>query len=38
MYTLVADVDAETAADPQLPEFLGQQAEVTRERGRTGCC
>ena len=38
MYTLLADADAETAADPQLREFLGQQAEATRERGWTGCC
>jgi hypothetical protein len=38
MYALLADADAETAADPQLREFLGQQVEVTPERGRTGCC
>jgi catechol 2,3-dioxygenase-like lactoylglutathione lyase family enzyme len=38
MYTLLADADAETAADMQLREFLGQQAEATREGGWTGCC
>src|SRR5262249_23402602 len=38
MYTLLADSDAETAADPQLREFLGQQGEVTREGGWAGCC
>jgi hypothetical protein len=38
MYTLLADADAETAADLQLRKFLGQQAEVTREGGWAGCC
>jgi len=37
MYTLLADADAETAADPHLREFLGQ-VEATRERASTGCC
>ena len=37
MYTLLADSDAETAADPQLRQFLGQQADATRERERAGC-
>jgi catechol 2,3-dioxygenase-like lactoylglutathione lyase family enzyme len=38
MYTLLADADAETAADPQLRQFLGQQAEAALEGGWTGCC
>jgi len=38
MYTLLADADAETAADPQLRAFLGQQVEATRKAGSTGCC
>ena len=38
MYTLLADADAETAADPQLREFLGQQTDAAQERGWTGCC
>jgi catechol 2,3-dioxygenase-like lactoylglutathione lyase family enzyme len=37
MYTLLADADAETAADPHLREFLGQ-ADATRESASTGCC
>jgi catechol 2,3-dioxygenase-like lactoylglutathione lyase family enzyme len=37
MYTLLADADAETAADPQLREFLGQQTDAG-ERRLTGCC
>jgi catechol 2,3-dioxygenase-like lactoylglutathione lyase family enzyme len=37
MYTLLADADAETAADTQLREFLEQQAEATRDEGGT-CC
>ncbi len=39
MYALLADADAETAADAQLREFLGQPAAPTREEGvRAGCC
>ena len=38
MYTLLADAEAETAADSQLREFLGQQTATTQERGWTGCC
>src|SRR5262249_31493843 len=34
IYTLLADSDAETAADPRLREFLGQQAEAAREGQR----
>ena len=37
MYTLLADADAETAADPQLREFLGQ-AGAPRKEGWNGCC
>jgi len=37
MYTLLADADAETAADPHLREFLGQ-ADATRASASTGCC
>ena len=37
MYTLLADADAETAADPNLREFLGQ-TDAARERASTGCC
>ncbi len=38
-YTLLADADVETAADPQLREFLGQQTEAAAgEPGRPGCC
>jgi catechol 2,3-dioxygenase-like lactoylglutathione lyase family enzyme len=38
MYTLLADADAETAADPQLRQFLGQPTAPTREEVRAGCC
>jgi catechol 2,3-dioxygenase-like lactoylglutathione lyase family enzyme len=38
MYTLLADADTETAADPQLRQFLGQQREAAPEGGGTGCC
>ena len=34
---LLADADAETAADPNLREFLGQ-TDAARERASTGCC
>jgi catechol 2,3-dioxygenase-like lactoylglutathione lyase family enzyme len=34
MYALLADADAETAADPQLRSFLGQTDAVAP----TGCC
>jgi lactoylglutathione lyase len=37
MYTLLADAEAETAADPNLREFLGQ-TDATRARAATGCC
>ena len=41
MYTLLEDVDAETAADPQLRAFLGQQAAEPPASGagaRGDCC
>ena len=39
MYTLLEDADAETAADPQLRAFLGQQSEkVSASAPATGCC
>jgi hypothetical protein len=37
IHTLLADADAETAADANLREFLGQ-ANATRESASTGCC
>jgi len=38
MYTLLEDVDAETAADPSLRAFLGQQAAGAATAESTGCC
>jgi catechol 2,3-dioxygenase-like lactoylglutathione lyase family enzyme len=39
MYALLEDVDAETAADPQLRRFLGQQAEPSSATAApAGCC
>lgn len=41
MYALLEDVDAETAADPQLRAFLGQQSdqpEAVQAPATTGCC
>lgn len=37
MYTLLADVDAETAADPSLRAFLGHQ-DANTPPAPTGCC
>jgi hypothetical protein len=38
MYTLLADVEAETAADRELRTFLGQQAgEPTADPAPAGC-
>jgi catechol 2,3-dioxygenase-like lactoylglutathione lyase family enzyme len=40
MYTLLADVEAETADDPKLREFLGQQAFPIQQAGTkesSGC-
>ena len=36
MYTLIADADAETAADPQLRAFLGQEMADAQARESTG--
>lgn len=46
MYTLLADAEAETAADPQLRDFLGQQGGATKATSQpaadtpasAGCC
>lgn len=40
MYTLLQDADAETAADPALRSFLGQQGDAQRsaESLSSGCC
>ena len=38
MYTLLADADAETAADPQLRTFLQQEGAARNEAAPTGCC
>jgi catechol 2,3-dioxygenase-like lactoylglutathione lyase family enzyme len=39
MYTLLEDVEAETAADPQLRAFLGQTGEdATAAAPAAGCC
>jgi catechol 2,3-dioxygenase-like lactoylglutathione lyase family enzyme len=39
MYTLLADAEAETAADPRLRTFLGQQRDdVAAIAPSTGCC
>jgi len=41
MYALLEDVDAETAADPKLRAFLGQQndaPEAAQAPATTGCC
>jgi catechol 2,3-dioxygenase-like lactoylglutathione lyase family enzyme len=38
MYTLLADVDAETAADPSLRAFLGQQTEAGSAAASGECC
>lgn len=40
MYTLLEDVDAETAADSQLRNFLGQerQAAEAQQAAPVGCC
>lgn len=36
MYTFIADADVETAADPQLRAFLGQEMAVAQARESTG--
>ena len=40
MYTLLADAEAETADDPRLRSFLGQEASTTPETSTTegSCC
>ena len=40
MYTLLADVEAETASDPNLRQFLGQAAVALPEEApkEAGCC
>lgn len=38
MYTLLEDVEAETAADSQLRAFLDQDAETTVEAEAAACC
>jgi lactoylglutathione lyase len=41
MYALLEDVDVETAADPQLRQFLGQEAEAASagaSAAPAGCC
>jgi catechol 2,3-dioxygenase-like lactoylglutathione lyase family enzyme len=40
MYTLLADADAETAADPALRAFLGQKEsrEIPADRTAASCC
>jgi hypothetical protein len=40
MYTLLADVEAETAANPELRQFLGQGDSAPSEKGskEAACC
>jgi len=37
-YAVIADADAETAADPQLRTFLQQEGAARNEAAPTGCC
>jgi catechol 2,3-dioxygenase-like lactoylglutathione lyase family enzyme len=38
LYAVIADADAETAADPRLRSFLQQEAAIESQAAPTGCC